>query len=416
MVTERFPTMRMKISSIRVTKRFRQDLGDLPSLANNIKQVGELLQPIVVDKDNVLVCGERRLEACKLLKWKSVPVHVLDLDQWQRAFAEASENADAIRKGWTMSERVRIAEALSVEEKKKARERQLAGRKIDGEEKGQARDKVAALLGVSPKHLERAKTVVRIAKQFPKNKEAQEALVLLDQPKQVAKAWSKATRVQRLNTVKRVQLNDKGLILHTKDFRKVYWTPSSVDLVFTDPPWQEPSLYEEVAKSAELILKPGRFCMVYCATTYLAKVIDVMRKHLNYCWQFVINYDGQFSSRMPVGCMRRYTSVLVFVKGNAKGQLQGFDSYKVDVGREPLGVWHKWQQALTPAVYFIESNTARGDTVVDFCLGSGTFAVAARGLDRRFIGCDPDPVAIRTARHRIATEQLPQRSERALAS
>ena len=56
----------MKIQSIKVWYRFRKDLGDLQTLAKSIQEIG-LLQPIVVNQDNELIAGKRRLEACKLL-------------------------------------------------------------------------------------------------------------------------------------------------------------------------------------------------------------------------------------------------------------------------------------------------------------------------------------------------------------
>ena len=62
-----------RISSIKVGVRHRNDLGELDKLAESLDALG-LLHPIVIDAQNRLIAGQRRLEAAKLLKWKTVPV------------------------------------------------------------------------------------------------------------------------------------------------------------------------------------------------------------------------------------------------------------------------------------------------------------------------------------------------------
>ena len=57
------------IDEIKVPSRLRKYMGDIAALSQSIKAVG-LLHPVVVDKDNNLIAGARRLEAVKLLGWK----------------------------------------------------------------------------------------------------------------------------------------------------------------------------------------------------------------------------------------------------------------------------------------------------------------------------------------------------------
>jgi hypothetical protein len=52
----------------------------------------------------------------------------------------------------------------------------------------------------------------------------------------------------------------------------------------------------------------------------------------------------------------------------------------------------------------IEACSNRGELVVDPCVGSGTTAIAARRLARRFIGGDVNPVALRFAAARLLAE------------
>lgn len=50
----------------------KHDKTQIDNVAESIKQFG-MVQPIVVDKDNVVIIGHCRLEACKKLKYKEVP-------------------------------------------------------------------------------------------------------------------------------------------------------------------------------------------------------------------------------------------------------------------------------------------------------------------------------------------------------
>ncbi len=53
--------------------RQRQELGDLTSLAASIRQNG-IHNPILVDDENVLIAGERRLTAATMAGLSTVPV------------------------------------------------------------------------------------------------------------------------------------------------------------------------------------------------------------------------------------------------------------------------------------------------------------------------------------------------------
>jgi ParB family transcriptional regulator, chromosome partitioning protein len=70
--------MKRPISEIRISKRHRKDLGDVAGLAQSILEIG-LLHPIVVSQTNLLLAGQRRLEACRSLGWCEIPVTVVEV-------------------------------------------------------------------------------------------------------------------------------------------------------------------------------------------------------------------------------------------------------------------------------------------------------------------------------------------------
>lgn len=166
----------VRIIDVRVGERARQDYGDLEKLKASIAEHG-LLQPIVLLPDNYLLCGGRRLQACKELGWVSIPhmVSRTQTDAISRLRAERDENT--CRKDMTPSELVAIGKKLEEMKRPEAEARQS-----DGGKKGMAsrwnnsgafapelfqphstRREVADAVGMTESTYTRAKRVVEAA-------------------------------------------------------------------------------------------------------------------------------------------------------------------------------------------------------------------------------------------------------------
>ena len=63
--------MLVPIDAIKTEKRLRKDKGDIAALAQSMKRFGQI-SPILITKKNVLVAGERRLEAARSLGWRTI--------------------------------------------------------------------------------------------------------------------------------------------------------------------------------------------------------------------------------------------------------------------------------------------------------------------------------------------------------
>jgi len=63
--------MQVPIKDIKVRKRIRKELGDIGALTESLKRYGQI-SPILISKRNVLIAGQRRLEAAKILGWRSI--------------------------------------------------------------------------------------------------------------------------------------------------------------------------------------------------------------------------------------------------------------------------------------------------------------------------------------------------------
>ena len=73
--------MKVAISEIVVDEavRIRKDVGNIEVLQSSIEKVG-LINPVMIDENNNLIAGYRRLTACKNLGWTEIEVTVVQLN------------------------------------------------------------------------------------------------------------------------------------------------------------------------------------------------------------------------------------------------------------------------------------------------------------------------------------------------
>jgi len=85
--------MKLRIEEIKVGTRIRREIGDLSRLMESIDEMG-LLQPVIVNAENELLGGLRRLEACRQLGWSEIEVIVVDTgtDDLKKLDLEYHEN------------------------------------------------------------------------------------------------------------------------------------------------------------------------------------------------------------------------------------------------------------------------------------------------------------------------------------
>jgi len=84
--------MLIPIEDIKVKKRIRKEKGDINALAESLKRFGQI-NPIVITKKNALVAGERRLEAARLLGWRTINAVIADIpDEVTKLEYELEEN------------------------------------------------------------------------------------------------------------------------------------------------------------------------------------------------------------------------------------------------------------------------------------------------------------------------------------
>jgi ParB-like chromosome segregation protein Spo0J len=195
--------------------------------------------------------------------------------------------------------------------------------------------------------------------------------------------------------------------LRVGDLREV-WADvpdGSIDGVLTDPPYTEEfiPLFEDLARLAARVLKPGRLAAVYCGHVHFDEEIRLLAAGgLTYCWHGVIVLPGLHSNIRTRMINGHHRSVLLFSAGPFRPRKWLHDLFAAEgrggPGSRPL---HPWQQAVEPCRHWVRQVSEPGETVFDPFVGSGTTAVAALAEGRRFMGGDVEGGNVATTRERL---------------
>lgn len=174
----------------------------------------------------------------------------------------------------------------------------------------------------------------------------------------------------------------------------------SVELIFTDPPYDRESipLFEDAAKQAARILRPGGSMIAYCGQIQLPEILYGMSEHLRYWWVNACVHSGGANQMHKYGIKNQWKPMVWFVKGT-RGDVQTFVNDSVTGDREKSH--HAWQQAQSEAEYYINLLCSQTGIVVDFFAGGGTTLVAAQKLKRKWIGFEIDQSAAGKASARL---------------
>lgn len=404
------------LGDVVIGDRCRKDMGDIEALAASIECVG-LLQPIVVRHDGRLIAGARRLVAVEKLGHRSIWAYTADglFDAAQLLEAERDENT--CRKDLAPSEIVALGKRIEGIEGPKAEERRTANLRRGTEspepetcrdgECGETRDRVAQAVGrISGRTYEKAKQVVEAAEKDP---ETFTPLVEeMDRTGKVDGAHRKMQTTQRRRAAEAQGRKAKlppSVQIFKGDFRQVIpieIIPESVDLIFTDPPYDEKSipLFGDLAQLAARVLKPGGSLITYCGHYALPEVLWAMSSHLEFWW-IICSHEPGANKRFPGKFVFiHWKPLLWFVKETRRGRGLVADMVNVESIADKFD--HDWQQGEAVPDYYIGKLTEPGDLVLDPMCGSGTTIAVAHRLGRRAVGIEIDSDVALRARAAVA--------------
>jgi len=212
----------------------------------------------------------------------------------------------------------------------------------------------------------------------------------------------------------------------------------SVDMVMADPPygttackWDSIIPLEPMWGQLKRVIKKNGAIVLTASQPFTTTLISSNMDDFKYCWVWDKKLPTGFLdvNRRP---LRRTEDVVVFLqhtgtynpimrtgKMRQKGNSGPSDCYgkfnKVSSFNDqyyPTNIIsisnanqsakvHSTQKPVALMEYLIKTYTNEGDTVLDFCMGSGTTMKACQNLNRDFIGIEKDAEYFKIAQERI---------------
>jgi len=215
----------------------------------------------------------------------------------------------------------------------------------------------------------------------------------------------------------------------------------SIDMVLTDPPygttackWDSIIPLEPMWEQLKRVIKPNGAIVMTASQPFTSALVMSNVKMFKYDWVLDKPAGTGFfnAKKMP---LRSHESILVFykklptynpqmthghtkktaVKKEVNSECYGKAFKKTNYSsksRYPRSVQrfssdkqfnnlHPTQKPVALMEYLIKTYTNEGETVLDFTMGSGTTGVAAKNLNRDFIGIELDETYFNIAMNRI---------------
>jgi site-specific DNA-methyltransferase (adenine-specific) len=196
----------------------------------------------------------------------------------------------------------------------------------------------------------------------------------------------------------------------------------SVDLVLTDPPFgidyqydgyednpeAYPDLVRWIVETSNRILKPGGLAFVFQAQLRLRLTWPLFPDDSR-----IFIAAKNFTQYRPTPVQFAYDPVVFWQKpgmplikpaAGARDYHVGNTANTGARGVERAG-WHECPRPLDTVAYIVENFSPAGGLVCDFFMGSGTTAVAAKRLNRQFIGFELREAIAQKARARLDATQ-----------
>ncbi len=211
-----------------------------------------------------------------------------------------------------------------------------------------------------------------------------------------------------------------------------------IDMIFTDPPYyqyraqnikglnkhkdvitefefddfkseEEYLLFlEDVLKECYRVCKPGASGYLWCGDDFVS-YINRMVERVGFQFRKVIHwhktnpFPAIYTRKMYANSMEM---LVHFSKGSPStwnhkpvNEMHNFIQSPICMGNERTK--HKTQKPLKVCLPFIEISSNQGDTILDPFMGSGTTAVAAKMLNRNFIGYELSNEYLKLANKRL---------------
>lgn len=414
-------------------KRFRQEMGDVKELLQSILDNGQI-QPILVTRDNQLVCGGRRLAACLMGGILVKAIYTDEVEPLTLRTIELEENLK--RKAFTPAE-----EVAAVKEIHELKQKQF-GVSTSGKEGGWTLKNTAQMLGKTHVSIIKDMRLADMVARFPelatakKKSEIDKAAKGLDRLTSViATVAENKQKTDAMDTLWRIFQADATEHMAAQP-------DSSIDIILTDPPYgididknagsaggttggnnvsgftfddsitTALPLYEALAKESYRFTTDSAHGFIFLGPEFFWAVRELFKASGWLCYPkpivWIKRITGQCNAphAWPSSC---YEMALYCRKQNSRFVQEGrADWLECDIAKDKV---HPTEKPVRLGEMLLERISLPGQLVYDPFMGSGAFIESATRMKLRSIGCDILTESYATALNRMTTYEKEHKKE-----
>jgi len=220
----------------------------------------------------------------------------------------------------------------------------------------------------------------------------------------------------------------------------------SIDAIITDPPygttackWDSVIDFELMWEQLNRIIKPNGAIVLFGSEPFSSalRMSNIKNYKYDIIWDKVLHSNPLIAKKQPLSAHENIS--LFYKKQPTYNPQMTYDGKEIKRGKETIGVtdtkgdtkifrgkdstkarypkkilrisnankknsFHPTQKPVELMEYLIKTYTKENDTVLDFTMGSGSTGVAAKNLNRNFIGIEKDENYFNIATERINNE------------
>lgn len=410
--------MLLALDSIVEGVRFRTEYGDMDALKQSINRYG-LLQPLVLDRENRLLAGGRRYRACQMLGLETVPVVYIDeVDPLRAREIELEENIQ--REQLSFVEEARLVQEIH------NLKQTIYGTAIPGamHSEGWGQTETATSLDKSQSYVSRQLAMAAALESVPELEQAgsrKAAIKLLERRLQ---------ELERERAVRKLKTEESNIWCGRAEELLKRVESGTVDCVIMDPP------YGTAIDTDEARLNVYFDDSINTALSTLNAILPELKRVLKpdghlYCF-YGIAWHTEFLRAFKlagfdydpiplvwckntiglVDWSRRYGpayETILFCFGNRDRILSERSTNVFNWPTVPMTDRHSgFEKPVEAAKALISLSTQEGELVLDPCCGSGFVPLAAKQLNRRYIGIELNPGEVAATKLRLAQYEAEQ--------